>query len=1129
MIMNYKSKRVLRGAFVLVSLHIFLNGFGQINFGTQSNFKYLKGVDAENISSNWYVADFDDSAWPQSNAPFRYGDGSGGTELLDMSGSYSTVFLRSSFTAAEIENIEEVKIGVNWDDGFILWINGNEVLSRQAPANVSFDAVSNGLHESGSLEFFNISPSDMGLVNGQNSIAVLACNVSKGGSSDFYYDMNISATPDVPEFDTIGAISFSHSSGFYQSSFSLSLTTSIEGAQIVYTLDGSNPQTSLNSMIAESSAVIEVNPENIYKRAATPAVTVRASVVKDGLKPSKPQARTFIYLDKVREQAYPGGNWPDYNVNGQELDMAMDPEVVKSSMYKDLIDDALLDIPTISLITGNRNIFDPGTGIYVNALEQGKEWERECAVELINPDGSEGFNINAGLRIRGGWSRHDNYPKHAFRLFFREEYGYNKLNFPLFGDEGVDEFDKIDLRCAQNYSWSNSSGEHNTFVREVFARDAQADAGQPYTRSRYYHLYLNGMYWGVYQTQERSEARFAESYFGGDHEDYDVVKKVGVRENVLEATDGTLDKWEEVYAKTRVGFSINESYFSLEGKDAEGKIIPGAEVFVDIDNLIDYMINIFYSGNFDGPVSAFGSNKSPNNMYAITNRENKSFGFKFFVHDGEHSMLDLNENRVNIADIAGGQKMEVNSFSKFHTQWLHHRLSSNNEYRIRFANRAWNQLTGNGIFTPDKSLERFNNRASQVEMAIIAESARWGDAHRNEPYTKDNAWLPELDVLRFNYFPYRPDRVISQLDDYNLFPDVEAPLVKRAGESVYSGIETLSMSGTISVENPVPSGEIYYTINGEDPRKVGGDVSVEAEKISSGSSLEISKSLNFKARVLKDSKWSAMVEITFVLEQLDFSDLKITEIHYHPLDSINGNDTIPGTDYEFIEFKNISTTDAINLTGLVIDSAIFYEFPEGYLLMPREYFVVADKPSKFYDRYQIESSGNFSKNLSNGGEQIIITNAQGELVFDFFYDDKEPWPEEPDGDGPSLVAVNIDPQGDPGLYYYWKASSVNHGTPFYQEGAVGISEELASANVEPEVLVYPNPSHDIVNILLNEDFNKDADLKILTVDGILVHAEVFNKKVSVDLSSLNLHYGVYFVIIESVGYRKIQKIIYAPN
>ena len=93
------------------------------------------------------------------------------------------------------------------------------------------------------------------------------------------------------------------------------------------------------------------------------------------------------------------------------------------------------------------------------------------------PDATEGFQINAGLRIRGGY-----------------------------GSQGDD------------------NGSKNTMLREVFSRDLQGATGQPYTRSRYYHLYLNGQYWGIYETHERSEARYAASYFGYSSEDYDVVK-----------------------------------------------------------------------------------------------------------------------------------------------------------------------------------------------------------------------------------------------------------------------------------------------------------------------------------------------------------------------------------------------------------------------------------------------------------------------------------------------------------------------------------------------------------------------------------------------------------------------------
>ena len=137
-------------------------------------------------------------------------------------------------------------------------------------------------------------------------------------------------------------------------------------------------------------------------------------------------------------------------------------------------------------------------------------------MELLNPDGSEGFQVNAGLRIRGGFSRLDSNPKHSFRLFFRSEYGDSELEYPVHGDSGVDTFDRLDLRTAQNYSWSKDGDASNNFITESFNRENQLALGQPSTRSSWLHLYLNGQYWGLYQTQERVDNNFAADYLGGD-------------------------------------------------------------------------------------------------------------------------------------------------------------------------------------------------------------------------------------------------------------------------------------------------------------------------------------------------------------------------------------------------------------------------------------------------------------------------------------------------------------------------------------------------------------------------------------------------------------------------------------
>jgi hypothetical protein len=166
-------------------------------------------------------------------------------------------------------------------------------------------------------------------------------------------------------------------------------------------------------------------------------------------------------------------------------------------------------------------------------------------------------------------------------------------------------------------------------------------------------------------------------------------------------------------------------------------------------------------------------NKKANNFYAIDNREDDSKGFTFYVHDAEHALFDeahnpgigLYEDRVNIGTRNDALRMEVSDLTRFHPQWLHFKLSENFEYRIRFADRAWKHLSDEGVFSPDNSLERINKRINEVDGAVVAESARWGDAKRSgAPYTKNNNWIPEIGKIRNNFIPERTPVVIEQLN-----------------------------------------------------------------------------------------------------------------------------------------------------------------------------------------------------------------------------------------------------------------------------------------------------------------------------------------------------------------------------
>ena len=613
---------------------------------------------------------------------------------------------------------------------------------------------------------------------------------SQGGSNFRVFQ----GFPEPPEFTP--------HHGFYEDEVLVTITCPTEGAMIYYTTDGSEPYP-IDQMRPGSRARLYSEPLRIAE-----TTCLRAAAVKGGWRTSPPETRTYIFIEDVITQSpqgqRPDSSWPSGSVKGQMIDYGMDPEVVNDPAYRDVIDDALLAVPSISLVTDLVNLFDPQEGIYVNARAQGLGWERPVSAELLQPDGAAGFQIDAGLRIRGGYSRSGGNPKHAFRLFFRSLYGEPRLRYPLFGDEGAEEFENIDLRTSQNYSWSfegHRGNSHDTFVREVFSRDTQRDMGRPHTRSRYYHLYINGHYWGLYQSQERSEASYAETYFGGDKEDYDVVKsRAGNGGYDIEATDGNLDAWRTLWEATIGGFD-DETYYRVQGLNPDGTRNPQYPKLLDVDNLLDYMLCTYYVGDPDGPVSAWA--RVANNFYAIYNREDPD-GFKFFRHDGEHSLDNLHESRL----FAPTTTAVGSRFNQSNPLWLHTHLIEHPEYRMRFADRVYRHFFHDGVLTPDACIDRFMARAEQIETAIVAESARWGDAKRSRPRTRDDDWLPDIEGMITNYFPRRTGIVLEQFRSHGWYPSVAPPTLSRRGGHVSRG-STLTMAS---------AGMVYYTLDGTDPR-----------------------------------------------------------------------------------------------------------------------------------------------------------------------------------------------------------------------------------------------------------------------------------------------------------------------
>ena len=933
-----------------------------------------------------------------------------------------SVFVRIPFTLADASIFTSLTLQMKYADGFVAYLNGQEVARRNAPGTVSWNSAATADHTtSAALVYENINISDRVnlLQNGNNVLAIQGLNRA-ANEPDFFMSAALTefkvlgntnryfvpATPLAANgagyLGFVGDTSFDHDRGFYSSPFSLSITSSTPNAVIRYTTNGSAP--------TATTGFPYTGPLTIDH-----TTIIRAAAFSNGYYPSDVDAQTYIFVGDVLRQS-PGGQqpWPEWPAPGsatQIYDYGMDPDIVNNPVWGPKLTNSLLSLPSFSIVMDLADLFSPQRGIYANPSGDERAWERPGSVELIYPDGTKGFQINCGIRVRGGFSRDPSNPKHAFRFFFRSDYGASKLNFPLFGPGGADEFDKIDLRTFQNYSWAFQNDSRMIMLRDQFSRDAELAMTGNAERGEFYHLYINGQYWGIYNTDERPEAAFGATYYGGSRTNWDAIKVDPDLGYNIETTDGNFDAWTRLWNQAVNGFTTDSNYFKVQGLNVDGTVNPAYENLLDIDQLIDYMLVIYYGGNLDAPISNFLANNSPNNFFGIRDRSGTNGGFRFFAHDSEHTLLDVNADRTG--PFSAGAPSN-GGLPKSNPQYFFQQLAANAEFRIRLADHVQKHCFNGGVLSTAGARNVFLSRSNQLDAAVYAESARWGDSKRAVPFTY-NDWKNAMTTVANDFMGGRTPVLISQLRGKGWFPSLGAPIFSQFGGAVPSGYN-LTMSHTNA------TGIMYYTLDGSDPRLRGGALSSSA--IAYGGPITINTHLFVRARVKDGANWSAIVEAHFYPDQ-DFGSLLLTEIMYNPLPS--GTNT--SDDLEFLEFKNAGT-NVIDLSGLRFSAGITHAFTNGTRLNPGQFWVIGRSAASLASRYPgLVVNGIYTGRLDNGGELIAITNALGINVISVTYRDSAPWSPVADGHGFSLVPVNPNSNPDNDNASNWRASSAVGGSP----------------------------------------------------------------------------------------------------
>jgi len=958
------------------------------------------------------------------------------TDVQDqMKGTNASMFVRIPFTLSTADvlpgAISSLTLRTKYDDGYVAYLNGVKVAQGNAPVTQAWDSAATAERtdaEAMLWENVNLTGYIDQLVVGDNVLAIHGLNYAVG-------DGDFLILPELVEIVTSGLgehflaigtpgeantseywlyvedTEFSYDRGFYDEPFDLEITSDTVGAEIYYTTDGSDPSSSNGTLYADPITI------------STTSV-VRAIAYKAAHAPTNVDTHTYIFLNDVLTQPTDPDGFPT-SWNGTAADYEMDPDVVEDPLYQDLLIEAMQSIPSMSIVMNNDDMFG-SSGIYSNSGAQGVAWERPTSLEWINTDGTTGFQVDAGIRIYGGAFRGMGLTrKKSFRLFFKADYGPTKLDYDVFGVDGaVTSFDTLILRGGSNDGWNNWGRDKTQYIVDEYMRRTQLALGEPGSHGTFVHLYINGLYWGLYNPVERPDVSFSADYFGGEKEDWDSIHD---GQPTGESNTAT---WSEMINQVRVGLVDNVEYEKIQGNNPDGSDNPAYHDMLDVDNFIAYMFANFWGGTGDWP---------SHNWYAAGHRPPNDSGFKFYNWDSEGAIIiwsGLTTNNLGVNN--GNTPGEV---------WA--AIRQNAEFKMRFADHAHRWLFNDGAATPEASRARYEELANTVELAIMTESARWGDQASATPYTHAH-WEGWKDYILDTYMPQRPGILLQNLKNADLYPDTEAPSFNINGSYQHGGTVGLGDSLTITA----PAGSIYLTTDGSDPRPYGGGAP-DAGDLYSGA-IVLNEGQHVKARVYDSvsGQWSALNEATYYIDLAP--DMRITEIMYNPAPPTQGEidaGFADNDDFEYIEIKNISATETLPLAGLRMTNGVRYTFGD-VSVGPGEYVIVAANPAAFQHRYSGFSgtvAGPFdSTTLSNAGERLQLDSPVGGVIHDFGFNDG--WYDHTDGDGFSLTIR--DPQGASELWDQkigWRASAAPGGSPGYDDvlvdpGSIVISEVLAHSD-----------------------------------------------------------------------------------
>jgi len=1083
-----------------------------INWG--DDWSYWPGTSAP--ISNWDDPETDISDWSIGPSGFGYGDNDDNTDL----GQIISVFTRKTFQIDNPTIITKALFHIDYDDGYIAYLNGVEFSRRNMGApntQVYYNETTTGLHEAeiysgGFPEEITIDLNDFPLVSGDNTLAIevhnystgssdLSCipfltlgyNVGQDGAQEPHPSMQLpnsylhtnfkmsSSGEDLILSDNQDIVLDSIFSGEIETD--MSFGRYLESSSWVLFAEPTPGSSNSTSAYAGALSLPTFSiPSGFYDQGQEMTVTLSSDeesadihFTTDGTKPTT-NSLTYDYpiplnsTTVIRAGAFLNGYLPSKTESKTYIFGEEQPD----------------GVAIVFLSTDPNNFFDEDSGIY--ALGSNASWDFpyfganfwedwECPIhfEILETDGS-GYAANAGVKIFGGWSR--GFPQKSLAFYARNYYGPSEFDYTLFPNTEIESYEAFVLRNSGN-DWES------TMLRDGFTTSLTNDIDIDHQQYRPAVHYINGVFWGIQNIREKVNEHFLSSHHFISSDNIDLLEGGG------EAIHGT-----------------NTDYMNLldyiENNEMNDSLVQNAlEHWIDIESYMSYQAFQIFIDNQDWP----GNNIKFWRDHRVGGK------WRWILYDTDFGFSIWNptaytNNTLSFALEPNGPGWPNPPWSTF----LFRKMMDNDHFKHVFINVYCDLM--NTIFRPNYLLTHLDSISNGIQDIIPVHQDRWYN-NGNWPNSALN-WDYKIDLIQ-NFSINRRNYARTHLrNEFDLPNIASVNLHIEPGGSGLIRLNTLDIFESDWIGYYFPTVPIEVSAIPNDGFQFAGWMEFPDSSITMN--VQISDPMTLTA--------------VFEPSEMDPATVVINEINYNSSDDFDPDD--------WIELYNPGETE-VNISDWVMkddDNGHVFLIPEATIIESGEYIILAKDLGQFIANFPNINNviGSFDFGLSGGGDQIRIYDHGGILIDSLEYDDDDPWPIEADGDGPTLELINSDL--DNTLPDSWSASA-SYGTPGIQNS---VYEELGTdviSDLIPQKTklfpAYPNPFNGAVNIPFEISDHGNGSISIHNLLGQKVANFSLNNyspgQHSVVWKGLNdggipSSTGIYIIQLKSRDALMIKKIIY---